>query len=203
MAIQREVLNVNDSALQPAGGLGDREYFSTSEVASLCRVHKNTIIAAINRGLLPASKTPGGHNRVSRADLASFMRERGIPEGFGTVPSITRVMVVGESSLTVKRIRKSLPSPQFDVFSVQGLFEAGVVSARQRPDVLILPADPGTPDWAKVAHEIRQVAECRQTHLLGLSETGTPVPGAPFEVVLPREPKPGDLLDAITRLIHR
>ena len=50
----------------PTGRVDNKDYYSTSEVATLCRVHKNTIIAAINRGLLPASKTPGGHNRVSR-----------------------------------------------------------------------------------------------------------------------------------------
>ena len=178
----------------------DKAYYSTSEVAVLCRVHKNTIIAAINRGLLAASKTPGGHNRVGRTDLATFMRERGIPTGVAAVPPVVRVLIVGESAATVKRIRKALPSPQFDVVAIPGLFEAGLTVARQRPDILVMPADAESATWAQASAEIRQVPECRKTRLVGLSESGAPPPGGTFDVVVPREAKASELVDAISRL---
>lgn len=181
--------------------IAEKDYYSTSEVAVLCRVHKNTIIAAINRGLLPASKTPGGHNRVSKSDLAHFMRERGIPEVFETVSSVTRVLVCAEDANTVKRIRRSLPSPQYDVLSAPGLLEAGAACARQRPDVVVLPADRTAEDWRRLPTEIRQIPECRRTRLLGLAddELGDR-PG--FDRVIAREARSGEILDAIAELVR-
>lgn len=178
-----------------------KTYYSTSEVAELCRVHKNTIIAAINRGLLPASKTPGGHNRVSRADLAQFMRERGIPEVFETVPSVVRVLVCGESASTVKRIRRSLPSPQYDIIAAPGLLEAGAVCARQQPDVVVVPADRGNEGWSDLPAQLRALPECRSTRVLGLTDsTPSPLPG--FDQVIAREGKPNEVLDALAALVR-
>lgn len=182
------------------GRVEAKEYYSTSEVANLCRVHKNTIIAAINRGLLSASKTPGGHNRVSKADLAQFMRERGIPEVFETVPSVSRVLVCAEDSATVKRVRRSLPSPQYDVVSAPGLLEAGAVCARQRPDVVVIPADRGGEGWEGLPEQLRQIPECRNTRVLGLTD-GTPGSAPGFDKIIRRDSKPGEVLDAIGALV--
>lgn len=181
--------------------IAEKDYYSTSEVAVLCRVHKNTIIAAINRGLLPASKTPGGHNRVSKSDLAQFMRERGIPEVFETVSSVTRILVCAEDANTVKRIRRSLPSPQYDVVAAPGLLEAGAACARQRPDVVVLPADRTDEAWRRLPAEIRQIPECGRTRLLGLTDgTGGDEPG--FDRVINREARAGEILDAIGELVR-
>ena len=191
----------NTTSSNASSQVAEKDYYSTSEVAVLCRVHKNTIIAAINRGLLPASKTPGGHNRVSKGDLAQFMRERGIPEVFETVSSVTRVLVCAEDANTVKRIRRSLPSPQYDVLSAPTLLETGAACARQRPDVVVLPADRTGDEWLRLPTEIRQIPECRRTRLLGLVDDGSgDRPG--FDRVIAREARPGEILDAIGELIQ-
>ncbi len=187
-------------ASDPGSILTQREYFSTSEVAELCRVHKNTIIAAINRGIIPASKTPGGHNRVSKSDLLAYMRERGIPNPVGTPPAVRRILVVGEDAQTVKRLHKALPPPQFEILSVRNLYEAGASAARMRPEVIVLPCDPGEGRWAEASAEVRRLPETSRARVLGLSETGEPVPGGQFDAVLPRNARPTDLLDTITRL---
>jgi excisionase family DNA binding protein len=182
-----------------ASKIDRKDYYSTSEVAVLCRVHKNTIIAAINRGLLPASKTPGGHNRVSRGDLAQFMRERGIPEVFETVPTVVRVLVCGEPAATVKRIRRSLPSPQYDIIAVTSPLEAGAACARQHPDVVVVPADRSGEGWEGLPVQLRQLPECRQTRVLGLTD-GATQDRAGFDRVVLREGRGTEILDAITAL---
>jgi excisionase family DNA binding protein len=193
-----ETMSETSSASNP---IAEKDYYSTSEVAVLCRVHKNTIIAAINRGLLPASKTPGGHNRVSKADLAQFMRERGIPEVFETVSSVTRILVCAEDANTVKRVRRSLPSPQYDVLAAPTLLEAGAACARQSPDVVVLPADRTGDEWAKLPADIREIPECRRTRLLGLADDGAGDRQG-FDRVIAREARPGEILDAIGELIQ-
>lgn len=190
---------MNDSAGTQGGKIDRKDYYSTSEVAVLCRVHKNTIIAAINRGLLPASKTPGGHNRVSRADLAQFMRERGIPEVFETVPSVVRVLVCGESPNTVKRIRRSLPSPQYDIIAAPSLLEVGAICARQQPDVVVAPADRSGEGWDALPAQLRALPECRQTRVLGLTD-GAPTDRPGFDRVVPRDGRGNEVLDAVAAL---
>lgn len=192
---------MTDSSSGSGARVERKTYYSTSEVAVLCRVHKNTIIAAINRGLLPASKTPGGHNRVSRADLAQFMRERGIPEVFETVPSVVRVLVCGESPNTVKRIRRSLPSPQYDIIAAPGLLEAGAICARQQPDVVVVPADRAAEGWSDLPAQLRALPECRSTRVLGLTD-GAPTAQAGFDLVIVREGKPNEVLEALTSLVR-
>jgi excisionase family DNA binding protein len=192
---------MTDSSGGTGGRVDRKDYYSTSEVAVLCRVHKNTIIAAINRGLLPASKTPGGHNRVSRADLSQFMRERGIPEIFESVPSIVRVLVCGESAATVKRIRRSLPSPQYDVIAAPTLLEAGAICARQQPDVVVVPADRAAEGWSGLPVQLRALPECRQTRIVGLTD-GTPAPQPGFDQVIAREGRPNEALDTIVALVR-
>ncbi|MCI0341748.1 MAG: helix-turn-helix domain-containing protein [Planctomycetales bacterium] len=184
----------------PTSILAQREYFSTSEVAELCRVHKNTIIAAINRGIIPASKTPGGHNRVSKADLLSYMRERGIPSPVGVPPAVRRILVVGEDPATVRRLHKALPPPQFEILSVRNLYEAGASAARVRPEIIVMPADPGEGRWDEASAQVRRLPETSRARVLGLSESGQAVAGGQFDAVLPRNARPTDFLDAVTRL---
>ncbi|MDQ7779642.1 MAG: response regulator [Planctomycetota bacterium] len=55
-----------------------KEFLTTGEVAEVCRLHKNTIIAALRRGMLTCSRTPGGHSRIPRDSVVSFMVGLGI-----------------------------------------------------------------------------------------------------------------------------
>jgi len=49
-------------------------HFTPPELARLFGVNESTIKRWIDRGLLTASCTPGGHRRVSQADLQTFLR---------------------------------------------------------------------------------------------------------------------------------
>lgn len=76
-----------------------KDFLTTGEVAEVCRLHKNTIIAALKRGMLTCSRTPGGHSRIPRDSVVSFMAGLGIkpkdddtrrtqtPPGNGSVPA--------------------------------------------------------------------------------------------------------------------
>lgn len=52
-----------------------REYCSTIEAAKYCRVTRFTIINWIEKGLIQAQKTAGGHRRILFCDLVKFMHE--------------------------------------------------------------------------------------------------------------------------------
>jgi len=50
----------------------DSELLTTGEVAKLCGVTPNAVLKWIKKGKLPATRTPGGHYRVSRAACAQL-----------------------------------------------------------------------------------------------------------------------------------
>ena len=56
-----------------------KQSFSTSEVAKYCHVTADTIRKWAEAGRITVFKTPGGHRRIRREDLISFLRENGIP----------------------------------------------------------------------------------------------------------------------------
>ncbi|MCI0339713.1 MAG: helix-turn-helix domain-containing protein [Planctomycetales bacterium] len=180
----------------------DRNYYTTSEVARLARVHKNTILAAIRAGKLAASRTPGGHGRVSRDALSVYLRAHGLPDPFGSPgPGRQVVLVVGEAPESVRRIRADLPRERFDVVSVQGLFEAGAVAARLRPSVLVLACDEGGPGWGISAEDLSAVPGPRPINLIGVSENGTGPATARYGIVLRRAFERGEFALAVGRLV--
>ena len=50
----------------------DSELLTTGEVAKLCGVTPNAVLKWIKKGKLPATRTPGGHYRVSRETCAQL-----------------------------------------------------------------------------------------------------------------------------------
>ena len=60
----------------------DSELLTTGEVARLCGVTPDAVLKWIKKGRLAATRTPGGHYRVSRADCAAL----GIGEPSASVP---------------------------------------------------------------------------------------------------------------------
>ena len=52
-----------------------KEYFTTHDIALMLNVTRVTVRNWIIKGRLDATTTPGGHRRISRAELMRFMEE--------------------------------------------------------------------------------------------------------------------------------
>jgi len=53
--------------------------YTTHEIADLLQVDPSTVSKWIDKGLLPAFRTPGRHRRVQRAHLTDFLRAHRMP----------------------------------------------------------------------------------------------------------------------------
>ncbi|MBF0330795.1 MAG: hypothetical protein HQL17_02575 [Candidatus Omnitrophica bacterium] len=51
-----------------------QEYYSTIDAAKICGVTRFSVINWTNKGMLKTTKTPGGHRRIYRGDLFSFIK---------------------------------------------------------------------------------------------------------------------------------
>jgi excisionase family DNA binding protein len=57
------------------------ELLSTGEAAKLCSVTSDTVLKWIHSGRLPATRTPGGHHRISKYDLIGTVGAEPEPAG--------------------------------------------------------------------------------------------------------------------------
>ncbi len=55
-----------------------KDYFTTNEIAKICRVTRQTVINWIKSGRLQAQITPGRHRRIMREALITFLENAGL-----------------------------------------------------------------------------------------------------------------------------
>lgn len=156
----------------------DKSVFTTFEAAKLCHVSPLSIINWVNAGRLLAFRTPGGHRRIRRDDLARFMRENGIPlpdelrDGSGR----PRVLVVDDEASIRNVIAENLvgrPNP-YDVMAAADGFEAGRLVATFRPDVVLLDLRMPGLDGFHVCRTIKADPESSSTLVIAMTGYHTP-----------------------------
>lgn len=81
------------------------------ELARLAGVHKSTVLLAIRRGELRASRTAGRSARIAPEDARAYlrMREKPIPAELEAHGGVARVAVLTESADVISLVRQALP----------------------------------------------------------------------------------------------
>lgn len=117
--------------------LGDRE-FTSEEVAAMCGVTRVTVADWITRGRLAVRWTAGGHRRIPRESLATFMRTQGyaVPRAVDSSRALTLVMDSLPERLT--QIAAVFDAPeQFDVECIAAGIDGLLTIGARGPDVLV------------------------------------------------------------------
>ncbi len=126
-------------------------YYTTSEVADICKVHRNTILSAIRKGVLRIHRTPGGHARISQDDLDEFIHRRSLP---ATEHHVTyRVLLIDDDAVFTQVASSALANAGYSVRVANSGFEAGLMLAEFLPDAIVLDA---------LLHDLRGDAVCRR-----------------------------------------
>jgi excisionase family DNA binding protein len=151
----------------------ERAVFTTFEAAKLCHVSPLSIINWVNAGRIPAFRTPGGHRRLRREDLARFMRENGIPlpEELRDGSGRSRVLVV-DDELAIRDIFAESLSQRanaYDVMTAADGFEAGRLVATFRPDVVLLDLRMPGLDGFQVCRTIKGDSETASTVVIAMT----------------------------------
>lgn len=152
-----------------------KKAFTTFEVAHICDVTPVTIQNWIDKGWLVAYRTAGGHRRVRREDLISFLESRNMPHrltGRGGGPP--KVLLIGGEEEASSLIRDVLrgEDASCEIHVAQDAFQAGLLYAGERPDVVILDvALPGA-DGAEMCRRIRQGHAAGGASIIALLGTG-------------------------------
>lgn len=159
-------------------------FYSTSDVAQMCNVHRNTIIAAIRQGKLRAFKTPGGHARIAHADLLSFCKERGLPIS-RQISRNDKVLIVDNDAAHARQVGQALEQLGYRVRIAEDIFEGGFLTAAFLPDILLLDLAVGDQVAERICRRIRRSKSTRsKVHILGLASKQGTTPNVLFEAGL-------------------
>ena len=117
-------------------------YYTTHQAAKFLGVSLPTVVNWIRGGLLEAHRTPGGHRRISHNDLLCFARKNEYPlapELLERGDGRSRVLVVDDDPEFAEMVREFLAlQPGFEVEVAESGFQAGLIVARFKPDVILM-----------------------------------------------------------------
>ena len=148
-------------------------YYTSHAIARLVRVSPTTVVSWIDKGLLPAHRTPGGHRRVEVRTLVRFLRDNDMATPRELL-NVTTLLVVDDDVSFLRSIKRLLKAHAPDLTvettdsAVDGLLKVGTV----RPDAVLLDAYMPGMNGVEVCRRLTGSAETR--HILVLAVTGRP-----------------------------
>ena len=141
-----------------------KEIYTTHDVAKFCHVAMTTVVNWIEAGSLKAFKTKGGHRRVKRIDLMSFIKEHKMP-----ISLSQNILVVDDDESIRVALKKMLEQGGYKVNVAANGFEAGMLIEIVRPDLVVLDLVMAGFDGFWVCEKIRSHQFLKSTKIIVLS----------------------------------
>jgi len=182
-----------------------RLFYTTFEAAQILGVSLPTVVNWIKARRIQAHRTPGGHRRIAREDLATFMLRHGIPlpeELADAAPGHRKVLVVAEPGPAREGSVRQLVAAGYAVEQSSPGFAAGAAAARYQPDAVLLHA--AAPDGGEALRALRADRELGSVPVvaLGAPEWREQLTEAGAAEALGRAPADGQLAAALGRALQ-
>ncbi len=115
-----------------------KDILTIPEAAKYCATDRTTMWRWVKSGNLMVSVTPGGHHRIVKEDLESFMREHGMyPMARKYFPR-KRILIVDDDPLIRKALSMAFSARKYETEVAADGFEAGIKVMQFKPDLIIL-----------------------------------------------------------------
>jgi excisionase family DNA binding protein len=117
-----------------------RSFLTTFDVSELCEVNPTTVQNWVKEKKLKAYVTPGGHRRIRREDLVTFLKEFGMPVPPELSDAPTLVLIVDDEETVLEMLADVMRSgdEEIEVLTASGGVEALLLIGERKPDVLVL-----------------------------------------------------------------
>ena len=148
-------------------------FLTTHQIAGLLGVSERTVANWIDRGHLDAFRTPGGHRRVSPANLRSFLVNRGIPIP-EELSEETRILIVEDDALVADALKGYLNADgnSYHVATISDGVSALIHIGHRKPHVVLLDILMPGMDGLEVCRKIRGNSELGEVKVVFV--TGSP-----------------------------
>lgn len=153
----------------------DRLY-TTHDISRLLQVDPSTVSKWIDRGLLIAFRTPGGHRRVRMGDLRSFLvaHQMPVPEELGT--GAVRLLAVEPDRTNQELLKKNFTAyaAQVELTVVSSGIEALLMLGDLKPHGLLLDANHPEVDAMELCRKVTTRKSLEGVRVLLMSPRSTP-----------------------------
>jgi excisionase family DNA binding protein len=166
---------VNEMSVRPP------PYLTSHDAARLASVSPSTVLSWVNRGLLPAHRTPGGHRRIERQALARFLREHAMPVP-PDLASISRLLVMDTDAAFLRSVRRLLnrAAPDLSVETGEGAIDGLLKIGVFQPDAVILDALLPEVDAVEICRRVRRNPATANILVIPVASHPTPKTRAAF-----------------------
>ncbi len=151
--------------------LATKQVFTTGEAARICRLSLQTIIRYFDNGRLKGFRVPGSSDRrILRGDVLQLMRRRRIPTSIAD-GNTKRVLVIDDDQAFVRSVRSCIGGDKrFDIRTVTTGFEAGLLTARFRPHLILLDFQLPGIDGGQVCRRLNANSRLQETKIIIVSD---------------------------------
>jgi excisionase family DNA binding protein len=114
------------------------ELYTVGQAAEYCSISRGTVWRYIKSGDLKASQTPGGHFRILRKDLDSFIVERGMYPFANSLSPGKKILIVDDDPQIRNLLSQMLSAHKYETETASSGFTAGAKVATFKPGLIIL-----------------------------------------------------------------
>ncbi|RKH42520.1 response regulator [Corallococcus sicarius] len=152
------------------------QLYTTHDISRLLQVDPSTVSKWIDRGILMAFRTPGGHRRVRSTDLRTFLvtHQMPVPEELGS--STVRLLVVDDERQTLDAIKRAFKphANQVELQTTTSGVEALLLVSEQKPHGMIIDLNMPDIDGIEVCKRIRARKQMEGVRLITMTSLHTP-----------------------------
>ncbi|MBX7056571.1 MAG: response regulator [Leptospirales bacterium] len=144
------------------------EILGTTDISRICGVTTQTVQSWIDRGVLRAFRTPGGHRRVKREDFIEFLHKFQFPAA-SRAPAVSRRILVADDDNQLRDSIKTVISrsyPEAKIVPCGTGPEALIQMGLSRPDLAILDIFMPGLSGVEIVEKIARTPEFKHTKVI-------------------------------------
>jgi excisionase family DNA binding protein len=156
--------------------MAQKSFLTTFEISQICEVNPTTVQNWVKENKLKAYSTPGGHRRILREDLISFMKEFGMPIPADLKDSSPMILIVDDEKEVIELLTSLFETAEedLDVTGAQSGVEALLLIGAHRPDLLILDVMMPGMNGLEVCQRLKSAPSTRNLKIIAVSGDHNP-----------------------------
>ncbi len=147
------------------------QLYTTHDISRLLQVDPSTVSKWIDRGILLAFRTPGGHRRVRSGDLRSFLiaHQMPVPEELGS--QTVRLLVVDDEKPVLDAMKRAFKpfATQVELALTTSGVDALLAVAEQKPHGMLVDLNMPDIDGLEVVRRIKQRKNLESVRLITMT----------------------------------
>ncbi|HDY89142.1 MAG TPA: response regulator [bacterium] len=147
----------------------NEEILTLPQAAKYCAISRWTLRNFVKSGDLKASHTPGGHWRILKSDLESFIYEKGMYPLVHNRSSSRKILIVDDDPLSQDLLTKMLSKDGYKTEIAADGFDAGFKIKDFKPGLIILDLIMPGMDGFELCTRVKENSETSHMKILAIT----------------------------------